>query len=420
MTLPLLAQTPDSAALSAWDVLHDYGLVFVMALVVSVVATPLFARIARALGVVDHRDDRGGQRREVACLGGLAILVGWLVAVVVGAKLHLIGTPGMAGPIRGIVLGALVVVAVGLLDDLVGLSPLRKIAGQLAAAFVMMGFGHVGTDILVTSWPFESRPDPAVLSVASIVLSIAVVAGVCNAANLLDGLDGLCSGATVIIVSTLVVISVSLTMEGRDIVYDPTRMIVGLAILGAVIGFVPYNYNPASILMGNAGSMLLGFIAAAMILLLGERVPTQRYFWAALVVMGLPAFDLLLALFRRLTTGRGFFTPDAYHLHHQLIRQGLTVRQAVSVLYLLLMVFAAMGLLMVRTRLRYSVIVLLVLGFNLVLITLSFRLHRPGSPSRVTDESVARLPRSIDAQLVEESADSDAEEQPANKDGSSL
>ena len=419
MTPPSLTQTPDSAALSAWDVLRDYGLVFVIALLVSVVATPLFARIARALGLVDRRGDRGGQRREVAYLGGLAILAGWLVAVVVGAKLHLLGTPGMANPVRGIVLGCLVVVAVGLLDDLVGLSPLRKIAGQLAAVFVMMGFGHVGTDILVTSWPFEFRPDPAVLSVASIVLSIAVVVGVCNAANLLDGLDGLCSGATVIMVSTLVVISVSLTMEGWDIVYDPTRMIVGLAILGAVLGFVPYNYNPASILMGNAGSMLVGFTAAVMILLLGERVPTQRHFWAALVVMGLPAFDLLLALFRRLTTGGGLFTPDAYHLHHQLIRQGLTVRQAVSVLYLLVMVFAAMSLLMVRIRLRYSLIVLLVLGLNLVLITLSFRLHRTGSPVRLTDQSVARLPRSVDAQLVEESADLDAAEGRANEDGSS-
>jgi len=416
--LAAVAQTPDSAALSAWDVLRGYGLVFVIALVVSVVATPLFARIARVLGAVERRDDRGGQRREVAYLGGLAILASWLLAVVVGAKLHLTGTPGMADPVKGIVLGALVLVAVGVLDDLVGLSPLRKIAGQLAAVFVMMGFGHVGTDILVTSWPFEFRPDPAVLSVASIVLSALLVVGVCSAASLLDGLDGLCSGAAVIMISALVVISVSLTMAGGDIVYDPTRMIVGLAILGAIVGFLPYNYNPASVLMGSAGSMLLGFSAAVMILLLGERVPTQRYFWAALVVMGLPAFDLLLALFRRLSAGRGLFAPDACHLHHQLIRQGLTVRQAVSVLYLLVMVFAAMSLLMVRIRLRYSLVILLVLGFNLVLITLSFRLHRPGSPSRLTDESVARLPRSIDAQLVEESAGSDAEEGAANRSDS--
>jgi len=414
-----LAQASESAALSAWDVLRNYGLVFVIALVVSVVTTPLFARIARVLGVVERRQDRNGQRREVAYLGGLAILASWLLAVVVGAKLHLIGTPGMANPVRGIVLGAVVLVAVGLLDDLIGLSRFRRIAGQLAAVLVMMGFGHVGTDILVTSWPFEFRPDPAVLSVASIVLSVAVVVGVCSAANLLDGLDGLCSGASVIMVSALVVISVSLTMEGWDIVYDPTRMIVGLAILGAVVGFLPYNYNPASVLMGSAGSMLLGFNAAVMILLLGERVPTQRYFWAALVVMGLPAFDLLLALFRRLSTGRGPLAPDAYHLHHQLIRQGLTVRQAVSVLYLLVMVFAAMSLLMVRIRLRYSLVVLLVLGFNLVLITLSFRLHRPGSPARLTDESVARLPRSIDAQLVEESANPVAQEEAASKNDSS-
>ena len=292
----MLAQRSPEFVQSVPQILRAYAPVFLVALVVSLAATPVFAWVARTLGVVDRPSGRKIHRREVPYLGGLAMLLSWLVAVVVGARLHLTALPGMTGPILGIVIGAVVATVVGLLDDLLDLPPLLKLAGQLAAGFILLGVGRVGMGIMVTSLPFGLDVGPQVLRFASISLSLFVVLGMCNAANLMDGLDGLCSGVILIIVSTLMVVSLLLTMTRSDIVYDPTRMIISLALLGAVVGFVPYNFNPASIFMGDAGSMLLGFNAAVLCLLLGERVPTQRFFWAALLVFGLPAFDTLVAM----------------------------------------------------------------------------------------------------------------------------
>lgn len=395
----MLAQRSPEFVQSVPQILRAYAPVFLVALVVSLAATPVFAWVARTLGVVDRPSGRKIHRREVPYLGGLAMLLSWLVAVVVGARLHLTALPGMTGPILGIVIGAVVATVVGLLDDLLDLPPLLKLAGQLAAGFILLGVGRVGMGIMVTSLPFGLDVGPQVLRFASISLSLFVVLGMCNAANLMDGLDGLCSGVILIIVSTLMVVSLLLTMTRSDIVYDPTRMIISLALLGAVVGFVPYNFNPASIFMGDAGSMLLGFNAAVLCLLLGERVPTQRFFWAALVVFGLPAFDTLVAMIRRMGAGKNPFRPDAYHLHHQLIRQGLTVRQAVSILYLLAMLFSVAGLLMIWIRLRYSLILLAAIGFNLLLLTTSFGLHKGAGPARLNDDSVSRLAGTPDAEL---------------------
>ncbi|MFQ6047773.1 MAG: hypothetical protein ACE5K7_00230, partial [Phycisphaerae bacterium] len=128
-----------------------------------------------------------------------------------------------------------------------------------------------------------------------------------------------------------------------------------------------------------------------------------------LVVFGLPAFDTLLAMVRRLAAGRNPFRPDAHHLHHQLIRQGLTVRQAVSILYLLASLFAVLGLLMIWIRLRYSLILLAAIGFNLMLVTFSFRLHRTGPPVRLADKTIAELPRAEQTEMF--AADSPTSDQ---------
>ena len=383
------------------DLLFEYLPVFVTALLISLAATPVFAKVAKTLGIVDRPSGRKIHQRAVPYLGGLAILLGWLVAVVVGAKLHLLG-PGMRVPITGIVVGVLIATLTGLLDDLIDLPPVLKVAGQMAAAFALLATG-VGSGIIEASIPLSALGldlGPVAVRYASIVFSLFIVLAMCNAANLLDGLDGLCSGVNVIMVSTMMVISLYLTLGGMDIVYDPTRMIVSLALLGAVIGFIPYNYNPASIFMGDAGSMMIGFSAAALLLLLGDRVPTSRYFWAAAVVFGLPAFDTLLAMVRRILAGRSPFIADANHLHHQLIRQGLTVRQAVSILYLIASIFAILGFLMLQIRLRYSVLILGAIGLNLLLLTVSFRLHRMDPPTQVSEATAAGLPRESDADLV--------------------
>jgi len=395
----LVAQMEPSASSQFFgaggQLLLKYSPVFFVALVVSLVATPLFGRLAARLGVVDRPSGRKLHARQVPYLGGLAMLVGWLTAVVVGAVLFLGEIPGMRGPLIGIVVGTVIATAVGLLDDVVDLPPLVKVIGQLVAALVLLAAG-VGAGLVGTSVPLHALGldlEPGTIRVASLSVSLFLVIGICNSANLLDGMDGLCSGVIGIMVAALLAVSLFLSLRGADLVYDPTRMIISLALMGVVLGFIPYNFNPASIFMGDAGSMLLGFNMAALLLLMGDRVPTSRFFWSALVVFGLPAFDTVLAIIRRVSAGRSPFAPDANHLHHQLIRQGLTVRQAVSLLYLMATLFAIVGLLMVHIRLRYGMLLLLGIGLGLGQLTVSFRLHRYELLAGVDGSALADLPR---------------------------
>src|SRR4029077_9906928 len=147
----------------------------------------------------------------------------------------------------------------------------------------------------------------------------------CNATNLMDGLDGLCGGVTGIIAIGFVLLAVYLGMYngGAETNNDALRIVLSLALLGAVLGFVPYNFNPASIFMGDTGSMFLGFACATQIILLAEERP--KWFLAAMVMFALPVLDTALAFARRYVNGRPVFSADRFHFHHQLVSRGLTV-----------------------------------------------------------------------------------------------
>jgi UDP-GlcNAc:undecaprenyl-phosphate GlcNAc-1-phosphate transferase len=411
-TFPLMAlRTEGGPVLTPQGVgqtLSDYLWVFLVAMAISLAATPVFARIAEALGIVDQPVGRKVHKRPTPYLGGLAMLAGWLVAVVLGS-LAFLTESHQKGPIIGIVVGATIATGIGLLDDLTDVRPIVKLCGQLMAAYALILSG-VGLQIAhVFLEPMNVVLPPKIMIAVSAAMSVLVVLAVCNSVNLLDGLDGLCSGVNVIMVSALTVLAISLARYGQDSVYDPTRMIVCLAVLGAILGFLPYNFNPATIFMGDAGSMLLGFTAAAIFLLLGEKAPTLRWFYASLLVFGLPAMDTTLAIIRRVAAGKSPMAPDAHHLHHQLIRQGLTVRQAVALLYVLASFFAVAGLMIIMLRLRYSLVLVGFVFGVMALVTTSFQLHKMGPVDRITDETIRRLPKSSAPDAEPASPDSQRE-----------
>lgn len=393
MTLAVLAQIRSDATWispqSATGIITDYLWVFLVAAAISLTATPIMGRVAAALGVVDRPSGRKVHKAPTPYLGGLAMLAGWLVAVVLAGMVFLDGDS--RSPIIGIVIGATIATTIGLVDDLTDVKPVVKLAGQLLAAYALV-FSGVGLRIgEVLFIPLRLSPSPTVSMAVSAAFSVLIVLAVCNSVNLLDGLDGLCSGVIVIMVGALTVLAVSLARFGLSDTYDPTRMIVCMAILGAILGFLPYNFNPASIFMGDAGSMLLGFNAAAIFLLLGENALNIRWFYAGLIVFGLPAMDTGLAIFRRVRAGQSLAAPDAHHLHHQLVRQGLTVRQTVALLYVLASLFSLAGLIMVMVRLRYGLVLGLFIIGLMGLVTISFRLHLMGPIDRITDETVREL-----------------------------
>jgi len=382
--LPLTTPVVPSSAgvteiLTVDQVLSPYIWVFMLAFLVSIIFTPILRQVAIYYDVVDRPDARKMHREPVAYLGGVAVFLGWMVAVVLSQFLYPHGGNPLSGHIRmpiWIVLGATIIVLLGLMDDLKSLRPRFKIYCQVLAAIVLLaaGIGDDVTGIFVNN--VITRLDIRLgisldgtaawwaIKLTSWIFGIGLVVFCCNATNLMDGLDGLCSGVTAIIALGYVGLAVYVAQFMRvgdleQVNTDAVRIVLALALLGAVLGFVPHNFNPASIFMGDTGSLFLGFMMATLILLLGEV--DGRWLLASLVMFSLPVLDTALAFTRRWLKGRSIFAPDKLHFHHQLVARGLSVKQAVLVEYGLAIFFVMAGFTMVLIRTRYAVAMYLVL-----------------------------------------------------------
>lgn len=377
--------------LSYSEALSPYVGVFVVAWLVTILCTPLVRYIAVRRGIVDWPDlERKRHREPVAYLGGIAICAGWLGGII--ACLWV--TPQLEVrhvefPLK-IVLGALIITTVGMIDDVYGISPRVKVGGQLIAAAMVAGT-DIGT-VLVHRVLLAGRiPDPVLFGgfTLSYVLGAATIAlmvlGSCNAVNLLDGLDGLVTGVLSICCIGFVVIACEATIglsgateaTASDLAYNGVLMVMCLAILGALLGFLPHNFNPANIFMGDAGSLLLGYLCATTIMLFGHAaLRGPLLVMAALIVFALPITDTALAIFRRLMARQPIFTGDSHHLHHQLVRTfqnigygpGVAVKLAVAAMYALAAVFTALGCLLIFVRWRFVIAVFAVIfGFVVVI-----------------------------------------------------
>jgi UDP-GlcNAc:undecaprenyl-phosphate GlcNAc-1-phosphate transferase len=378
---PLLAQLAPKV-ISLDDVLSPYIFVFYVAFLVAFVMTPLMRRVATHYWIVDEPDlARKVHKAPTAYLGGVALFLGWICGMAIAQylKLHRL-QPGWSTPYPvvkfSIVIGAIIIVILGLWDDIRKISPKVKIGGQVLAATFLLWDGvgiEVTRPLLV---PLMTRlgplfgitpvlPEWLVFATSSAVVLLLVV-GCCNASNLLDGLDGLCGGVTAIIAIGLLFVAVHLAALGGGVRTnsDALRVILALALLGAVLGFVPYNFNPASIFMGDTGSMLLGFLCATLIIMMGEE--RTKWLLAAMVVFALPILDTGLAFTRRWLNGRPIFSADKQHFHHQLVARGYSVKQTVLISYGLALLFMALGVAMVFLRTRYAVAFYLVIFGSII------------------------------------------------------
>ncbi|MFN4242862.1 MAG: glycosyltransferase family 4 protein [Tepidisphaerales bacterium] len=368
-------------------VLAPYVYVFYAAFIVSFLFTPIMRVVASHYGIVDKPDGiRKLHREPVAYLGGVAVVLGWLAGMALSRFLvaHYSNTDGFGQvpptiPL-GIVLGGLIIMLLGLVDDIRGVRPVVKIGGQVAAAGALIWSG-AGTTVAKpllgnlnerlqiffhgTTIDAPTYVPEGFMAVASAVIVIMLVVFCCNAANLMDGLDGLCGGVTAIIALGYVFLAVHVATGGsQSLPDDALRIIIALALLGGVLGFVPYNFNPASIFMGDTGSMFMGFVIAVMILLLGEVA--SKWLLAALVMFSLPTLDTALAFVRRYVNKRPFFSADKHHIHHQFLARGLTVRQTVLFLYSSALVFVALGAVIAFIRTRYAVGMYLVIFGSII------------------------------------------------------
>jgi len=374
---------------TADDVISPYIYVFYIAFLLAFVLTPMMRAVAVHYGVIDQPDKiRKMHKAPVAYLGGVAVFIAWLGGLTISEflRLHRIdpGWPtdaaGIAHPIVrfGIVVGALVIVLMGLWDDVYKLPPWMKVGGQACAAMFLLWDG-IGIECM------GPIVDPAVRAIAhglghdlsgpipywivvslSSLVVVALVVGCSNATNLMDGLDGLCGGVTAVIAVAFLFIAVHLAMWGSPFQtnIDAQRVVLALALLGALLGFIPYNFNPASIFMGDTGSMFLGFVCSTMIILMGQG--QAKWFLASMVIFALPILDTALALARRWTNRRPIFSADRQHFHHQLVARGFTVRQTVLISYALAIFFGLLGISMVFVRTRYAIAIYLVVFGSII------------------------------------------------------
>jgi UDP-GlcNAc:undecaprenyl-phosphate GlcNAc-1-phosphate transferase len=336
--------------------IEPYGWVVVVSFVTALIATPLVRSVARRKGITDKPDGHlKPHGRPIAYLGGIAVYLGWTAGMVLFMPATDMGRQWM----YGLWIGGGLIMLVGLADDVMDLSPPVKLLGQVLAGVVLLGFG-VGTDIVqIVIFPLEILSGSEfdlhewMILAVSIPCTIVLVVAASNSTNLLDGMDGLCSGVTGIISVMFLLLAMHLAAYGYSPNGDPVRIITSLAMLGAVLGFLPYNFPPATVFLGDAGSMLLGFFAAAMILMFGER-PNPRWVLGALMIFGLPILDTTLALIRRIKLKRPIFSGDRSHLYDQLVDRGYSVRKTVAVMYALSIFYGLIGVSVFLVRTRYA------------------------------------------------------------------
>jgi len=345
-------------------------------------------RLAIAYGVIDRPSvARKIHKAPVAYLGGVAVYMGILAGMLFAFTQPFHGlmdfhastqqqTELPLGAMLAVMGGMTLIMLCGLIDDVRGIDPRAKIAGMLfaAAALATQDVGvKVATGVLVpvakalgiaTTVVHRSEtllltipvpgttglPIDVVYWVGTAVIAVFVL-GACNASNLIDGLDGLLSGTTAISAAGLLFIALTLAVAD-DGPLDGARVVLCLALLGACLGFLPHNFNPATIFLGDAGSLMLGYLTIVIVLMLGDTGKTNLVL-AGLIIYAIPIMDTTLAIVRRKITGKKISDADDQHLHHML-KRSLGVKGAVFVLYGIAAAFALLGIALSEGRGRVT------------------------------------------------------------------
>ena len=290
----------------------------VVAFAISICATPLVRRLAFKIGAVDvPKDNRRMHDHPIPRLGGLAIFFGFLVSVLIFVNFD--------RSMWGVLFGSVIIVALGILDDIYSIRAMIKLVVQIIAASVAVASG-VSIQVINNPNIFSDNPYWE-LGWLSIPVSILWIVAITNSVNLIDGLDGLADGVSTIGALTMLVIALLLG-EGE------IAVICG-ALVGACVGFMPYNLNPARIFMGDTGSTFLGFILACVSIQGLFKYYAVISFLVPFIILGLPIFDTASAFTRRILRGQSPMTADRSHIHHKLIDMGMNQKQAVATLYII-------------------------------------------------------------------------------------
>lgn len=309
------------------------------AFIASIIFTPLVKKLAFRIGAVDKPNHRKVHAKIMPRIGGLAIFLAFLVAVLILKPTN----PAMIP----ILIGAFIIIITGVVDDMLELSAKAKFLGQTVAAAIVIYFGGIQIDFI--NLPFGGILDFGYLSVP---LTLIWIVGITNAINLIDGLDGLAAGVSTIALVTLAAMAF---VMGNTFV-----LVMALVLAVSCIGFLFYNFNPARIFMGDTGALFLGFMISVLALL-GFKNVTFVSLVIPIVMLGVPISDTFFAIVRRLLNKQPPFQPDKSHLHHRLLSIGFTHRQTVIIIYGIAAMFGLAAVIFSMAKLWGAILLILVL-----------------------------------------------------------
>ncbi len=306
----------------------DIAIAFLLATITAFVVTPYTIKLAKKVGAIDYPSDRRVNKKPVPRIGGLAVITGFLVSAIylvismsIEGKLDLNDTENYKLKLIGFLIGIIFLGIFALIDDIKSLKPIQKLIAQIVAAILIFSFG-----IRIDEINGIMLPEPI-----SFILTVGWIIGITNAINLIDGLDGLSSGITLI--SCIFLLLIFATNNSPVI-----SIVLITALAGSILGFLPYNANPAKTFIGDVGAQFLGFSLSVIAILGVAKTVTLVVLIAPVLVLGLPIFDTLFAIIRRLIKGKSIkavFNADRGHLHHRIMKMGYTQKQAVYILYCL-------------------------------------------------------------------------------------
>lgn len=311
----------------------DISIAFLLAFITAFVITPYTIRLANKVGAVDKPEKRRINQKTTPRLGGLAVIAGFLVSSIyliiimtLENNFNPFGTEQYFSKLLGILIAIIFLGIFCFIDDIKSLPAIVKLLIQTIAAIIVVSFGIKIDNINI---PFLEQTLNINNEIYVYILSVAWIVSITNAINLIDGLDGLSSGITLISCFSLIIV---FTMNVSPII----AIILITALAGAIVGFLPFNFNPAKTFIGDTGSQFLGFALAVISILGTAKTYTLLVLISPLIILALPICDTIFAIIRRIIKGKSIkaiFAPDTGHLHHKLMKKGYTQKQAVLILY---------------------------------------------------------------------------------------
>ncbi|MDH6367250.1 MULTISPECIES: MraY family glycosyltransferase [unclassified Breznakia] len=326
----------------------QWVLYLVVPLLLSTVITPIVNRIGIKLDIYAHTNERTIHHGKIARVGGIAIYVAFILSMTFFMD-------GIDDAFRGLLIGSTVMFIGGLIDDMLDLKPILKIAFQVLAAYILIKVG--GVELGVIHLPFGIVIN---MGVVSFLVTFVWIIGISNAINLVDGLDGLAGGITTIVFLTIAAISVA---DDR-----PDIAMISLIIAGSTLGFLFFNFHPAKIFMGDCGALFLGFVVAA-ISLMGFKGSTFITLGFPMLLLSVPIVDTLSAIVRRTFSGKKFTDADKGHFHHVLMRR-FGHRNTVLIIYAITMSFGIVAYVYIlNQKIGLLCVALLFIGLEIFLET---------------------------------------------------